>query len=189
VYSGGEIITARKTSYGDLVESRSCDESEVLRLMETQHRELIREIRNGKFDVHELRPFGHNIVTNRSFDEVVLAFLREQIGLEGLELDIVGWTPLSEGERVSLELLVIEPNTRRPVCGAAVGIRLEVGARPPVALFSGTTDDRGRLRTVCEIPDPSQGCPALVCRAEAGELAAEQRRPVGKPVSLSADGA
>ena len=77
VYSGGEIVTARKTSYAELVESDTYSEGQVLTRMEVQHRELIREIRNGEFDTNGMKPFGHGIVTNRSLDEVVTAFLVE----------------------------------------------------------------------------------------------------------------
>jgi len=77
VYSGGEIVTARKTSYAELIESDTYTEGQVLTRMEVQHRDLIREIRNGEFDKDGLKPFGHGIVTNRTLDEVVTAFLVE----------------------------------------------------------------------------------------------------------------
>lgn len=77
VYSGGEIVTARKTPYTDLVVAGEVDDAEILRRMETQHRELIRDIRNGKYSNSENKPFGHGIVTNRPFDEVVVTFLRD----------------------------------------------------------------------------------------------------------------
>jgi len=82
VYSGGEIVTSRKNSYVDLVESDGYEEALVLRKMEMQHREMIREIRNGRFSSEEPKPFGHGIVTNRSFDEVVLGFLAENLAVE-----------------------------------------------------------------------------------------------------------
>jgi len=82
VYSGGEIVTSRKNSYVDLVESDGYEEALVLRKMEMQHREMIREIRNGRFSSEEPKPFGHGIVTNRSFDEVVLGFLAENLTVE-----------------------------------------------------------------------------------------------------------
>lgn len=75
VYSGGEIVTACKTSYAELIESDTYTEGQVLTRMEVQHRDLIREIRNGEFDKDGLKPFGHGIVTNRTLDEVVAAFL------------------------------------------------------------------------------------------------------------------
>ncbi len=75
VYSRGQIITARKTAYAELIENGACEGEQVLARMEAQHRDLMREIRNGAFDRGGLKPFGHGIVTNRSFDEVVAEFL------------------------------------------------------------------------------------------------------------------
>ena len=75
VYSRGHIVTARKTPYADLVEAGGCASAQVLARMEAQHRDLMREIRNGAFESGGLKPFGHGIVTNRSFDEVVAEFL------------------------------------------------------------------------------------------------------------------
>lgn len=76
VYTGGEIVTARKTSYAELlVDGVEPDDDAILERMEVQHRDLMREIRNGAFSTGEPKPFGHGIVTNRSFDEVVAAFL------------------------------------------------------------------------------------------------------------------
>lgn len=81
VYTGGEIVTARKISYAELVDAGSYSESQVHSRMEAQHQGLIREIRNGAFHKGELKPFGHGIVTNRSFDEVVTEFLAENPSL------------------------------------------------------------------------------------------------------------
>ena len=75
VYTGGEIVTARKTSYAALLQSDGFTDERVQSRMESQHRDLIREVRNGSFDKDGLKPFGHGIVTNRTFDEVVADFL------------------------------------------------------------------------------------------------------------------
>jgi hypothetical protein len=79
VYTGGEIVASRKSPYADLVASGGFSEEALLRRIEAQHRELMREIRAGKFEAGEriLMPFGHAIVTNRTFDEVVSQFLKE----------------------------------------------------------------------------------------------------------------
>ena len=88
VYTGGEIVASRKTPYADLVASGCYSEDALMKRMDAQHRELMREIRDGKFsdeDAH--KPFGHAIVTNRSFDEVVATFLREQIDSGGIRFE------------------------------------------------------------------------------------------------------
>jgi hypothetical protein len=96
VYTGGEIVASRKNPYTDLVASGCYSEEALMRRMEAQHRELMREIRDGKFGGDEvLKPFGHAIVTNRTFDEVVSTFLAEQLasGAIALETDAPARTP------------------------------------------------------------------------------------------------
>ena len=79
VYTGGEIVTSRKSSYAELLSGGGEPPADAVQgRMETQHRELMREIRNGAFASGALKPFGHGIVTNRSFDEVVAEFLAQE---------------------------------------------------------------------------------------------------------------
>ena len=88
VYTGGEIVASRKTPYADLIASGCYSEEALIKRMEAQHLELMREIHNGKFSAEETRkPFGHAIVTSRSFDEVVATFLREQIDSGGIRFE------------------------------------------------------------------------------------------------------
>jgi hypothetical protein len=99
VYTGGEIVASRKTPYADLIASGCYSEDALVKRMESQHRELMGEIRHGKFSGEETRkPFGHAIVTNRSFDEVVASFLRDEIEagrirVDGRERPTVNETP------------------------------------------------------------------------------------------------
>ena len=77
VYSRGEIVASRNTSYAEYNDSEDYSEDEVMARMERQHQALIREILNGKFESDGPKPFGHNIISNRSLDEVVTEFLVE----------------------------------------------------------------------------------------------------------------
>ena len=54
VYTGGQIVCARKNSYSELVVAGKAGETPILQRMEAQHRELIREIRYRP-DVSRLR--------------------------------------------------------------------------------------------------------------------------------------
>ena len=87
VYTGGEIITSRRSSYADLLRTHEYSDDELARRMEAQHQAIIREIMSGRFDPEGPRPFGYNIVTNRSLDEVVVEFLAREVGLEQIRLD------------------------------------------------------------------------------------------------------
>lgn len=78
VYSGGQIVCARKSSYAGLIASGTPEESAIHERMEAQHRDVIREIRDGTLTREDLEPFGWRVVSNKSFDEVVRAFLEEE---------------------------------------------------------------------------------------------------------------
>src|SRR5262245_42701008 len=58
VYTGGEIITSRRTGYADLAQSPEHSDLELARRMEAQHQTIIREILSGRFDPDGPKPFG-----------------------------------------------------------------------------------------------------------------------------------
>jgi TonB family protein len=78
VYCGGEIVTSLEASYADLVEEEYAPEGEIRRLMSDQHQELIHDIRRGRFNPPQM-PFGHDLITNHSLDELVLGYLEDSI--------------------------------------------------------------------------------------------------------------
>lgn len=57
VYVGGQVVTARRSSYSELLENGSA-EAEVVRLMERQHRTMIAAIKSGRFDQKVLELLG-----------------------------------------------------------------------------------------------------------------------------------
>src|SRR6266571_4786093 len=71
IYMGGEILAARRSSYADLLE-KGIDEKDIAERIESQHNRMILDIREGKNENKQIRPFGVGIISNKSFDEVVL---------------------------------------------------------------------------------------------------------------------
>lgn len=82
VYRGGEILGSRRQPYTDLLRE-GYDEKVVVKLMEDQHREMIEEIRKGKFDenVDVLRQ--ENLLSDQSLDQVILNYLANKKGGDG----------------------------------------------------------------------------------------------------------
>lgn len=79
VYCGGEIVTSLEASYADLVDDDpEAPEGEVRRRMNDQHQGLIRDILRGRFNP-PLMPYGHDLISDRSLDELVLGFLEDEI--------------------------------------------------------------------------------------------------------------
>jgi hypothetical protein len=181
IYCGGEILASQENRYDELAESDEYSEDEVLHLMELQHQALIREIFNGRYDTQGPKPFGYNIITNRSLDEVVLEYLAgEDAATEAILLQIIDDQELVEGTRPTMRLKVLEEGSERPLQGAQVTIKLISTQDQPSELFAGPTDDEGFIEALFEIPEQPGANVAILCQAAIGEVHAEYRQLVKK---------
>lgn len=166
IYSGGEIVTSRRSSYAEVVESGSYREDEIQERMNRQHQNLIRDVRLGKFDPEGPMPLGHEFVTTRSFDEVVGDFLRDKDGTPAeLRIRVMDWQVLEEGTRPTIRMTVQNRISGSPVSGAMVCVRLEAEGRESVDLFSSPTDDQGFIEASFEIPGKIGTVAQIVCEA------------------------
>jgi hypothetical protein len=180
VYTGGEIVTSRKSSYADLLKSADYTDEVLARRMEGQHQAIIREIMSGRFDPDGPRPFGYNIVTNRSLDEVVLDFLGSEIGLEQIRLEMGEQLTFVEGSEPTLKLRVIAEASDRPVAGAKVTVKLISTREKPKEIFSGTTTQDGNVEARFQIPATPGANTAILFQAEAAGNNAEIKQLVLK---------
>lgn len=181
VYAKGEIVASRRASYSDLARSDEYTEAEVLRRMEAQHQGLIRDIRNGRFDPDGPRPFGAQIISNRSFDEVVSEFLAQEAAVDRIRLEMVpGAGAIEEGGRAQMRFRVMAESSDRPVAGAKVMVKMISTLDRPKELFSGATDGDGWIDAAVEIPLVDGGNAALLFQAEVGASNAEKRHLVRK---------
>ena len=180
VYTAGEIITSRRASYGDLLRSPAYSDAELARRMESQHQAIIREIMSGRFDPDGPRPFGYNIVTNRSLDEVVLDFLACEVGLEPIRLEMSEQLTFVEGTEPTLNLRVMTEASDRPVGGAKVTVKLISTREKTKEIFSGTTAQDGRVEATFQIPKVPGANTAILFQAEAAGNNAEIKQLVLK---------
>lgn len=93
LYEGGTILTSKKSSYEDLVSAENL-ESVVKDLMERQHREMVKALKEGQLDevISGAKPigrradgslgdstgglgFGEGVISDVPLDELVLAHL------------------------------------------------------------------------------------------------------------------
>ncbi len=178
VYCGGEIVASRRSSYADIARLPDLNEVEVQRRLENQHQAVIREVLSGRFDPEGPKPFGYNIITNRSLDEVVLDYLTKELGLERIRLELEGHPTLLEGSRPTLQLRVLADASDRPVAGASVVVKLLTTQEKPRVLLSGTTGTDGRVEGSFELPVLPAGGAVLLCQAEADGNNAEIKQLV-----------
>src|SRR5215510_940331 len=130
IYMGGEILAARRSSYADLL-NKDIDEKDIAERIEAQHNRMILDVREGKYDAKQIRPFGEGIISNKSFDEVVVEWLKSQTEVERIALKMVGSDGFVEGSTARLDLFVSRPSTGQGVAGAKVKVRLiSTVARP-----------------------------------------------------------
>ncbi len=180
VYTAGEIVESRRTSYADILEAGSYSEGEVHRRMEAQHQTVIREIQSGRFDPEGPKPFGYNIITNRSLDEVVLEYLSSEVSVGRIRLEMEDQPVLTEGTRPTLHLKVLDDESGRPVAGARITVKLISTRERPREIFAGTTDTDGRAQAEIDIPALPGANGAILCQAEASGNNAEIKQLVKK---------
>jgi hypothetical protein len=185
VYRGGEILAARRSNYADL-KAAGWDEAVIASRIEEQHNQVIADVRAGRFEPRRPRVFGEGIVTNRSFDEVVLDFLRSELGPDPLVISVLEPRSIVEGAG-RLEVLVTRAHSGDGVKDAEVRIRLITTAGRPQALAQARTDASGRAAIEVTVPPVHRGSAALVVQALAGKDSAETRRAV-EPAARAAAG-
>jgi hypothetical protein len=185
IYCGGEIIASRSDSYVELTENGGYAEEDLQRRMEAQHRAMIRDIHNGQYDDEAPLPFGHNIITNRSLDEVILEFLHEAMPREPIKLELLDYQLMEEGTSPTLRLQVLEQTSDDPVGAASVIVRLVSTEGEPRELFSACTGGDGCIEATFEIPALPGADSAILCCASAGGQSAEFRQLVVKQKNRS----
>jgi hypothetical protein len=177
VYSRGAILDSRRHSYAEAIKNGP-DERIVLRLMEQQHRRMVREVRNGRYDPEGPKPFGYNIISNRTLDEVALEWLVADRGGQGLRIDLSEGETFFEGSQCTVALAIRSVSDSAPVAGATVWVRLFDPRTTPTKLFQGSTDEEGRVSAPIAIPDLGGTQGALVFHVKHGDRAAELTRPI-----------
>ncbi len=185
IYSGGEILAARQSSYADLLE-RGTDEDAIAERIEEQHNQLISDVRAGRYDEKKHRPFGEGIITSRSFDEVVLDYLRSLAGENHIVLEVSGEELYTGGSDTTFAVRVMKPEDGEGGVGAAVKIKWISTVGKARILAQGKTGDKGRVELNCSLPDLEKGSAAVIIQATAGKESAEVKRTVRKPVQEAA---
>jgi hypothetical protein len=185
VYRGGEILAAVRSSYADL-QAKGYDEAEIGRRIEAQHNHVLADVRGGKFEVRKARVFGEGIITPRSFDEVVLEFLRGAQGDDPLVVSVVEPQGLTDGGAVAMVIEVRRARSGQGVEGAHLRVRLLSTAGKARLLGQGRTGSDGQARIEVSIPEIGRGPAALLVQAQAGGDVAETRHAVLRPSTATA---
>ena len=163
VYTQGQILDAYRTRYANLV-AKGYDQKALAAVLESQHKRIIRWIKNGRYDAEAQHPFGQGIISDRSLDEVVLEFLEGARETADLRLEEVG--SLAPGWTGALRATLRTSKTSQPLGGCEVVVELlapgeDTGSR----LAQGESDGQGVFLAEVTLPDAPAGSEVRVTAA------------------------
>ncbi len=167
VYKGGEILEARRVTYGELLKD-GYDEKRIIAMIEEQHREVITEIKQGKYDKGaSYDPLAAEgiIDTKKSLDQVILDYLASEEEKERLQLTLQGAPDYIEGSPCTLTIHTSSSSTDHPLKGAKIVVKIISTVKKPITVYEGKTDRNGVLMVEFVIPDFPDGNAALLVQA------------------------
>ena len=167
---GGQIIASKQYNYASLVVNGKCEDRAVLELLESQHRRMMRWVSGGKYDATGPPPFGFTIVSSRSFDEVVLEFIKAQEGSDPIEILVEELNALA-GQASPFRILIRTQTTYAAVPGSQVTVTLSPATGKPVKLLAAAAGADGRLAGKINLPAGSAGGILLIEARQGGQTA------------------
>lgn len=192
IYSGGEIIEARRVSYQQIIEKKGFQPQLIQKIMEHQHKLALGDIRSGKFSEPAPpppSPMEEMFDKRKSLDEVILEYLANQTQQENLVLDYDRDRFFYEGEQIALPVKVLTEVSRKPVANAQFIVRVLSTVRPALNIFDGFTNENGEVLARFKIPDFPDGMAALIFQvfyeAQSSEEKVLLMRRVGNPSPTS----
>ncbi len=174
VYVGGEILDNYRTSYEQ--DKATLTEDDIMELLESQHKRVIRSIKVGKYD--ESAPFEEGLITDRSLDEVITDYLSQEECPDHMKLVANGIANLFRNKTAVLEIDARRTLSGEPIEGAEVRIKLLAPNHKPLVLGKGATNEEGHLSVETKLPPANISTGALMIQAISEDGAFEQRYPL-----------
>lgn len=197
VYVGGEILATRRTSYAEAIRSGR-DDRVVLGILEQQHRTVIAAIRRGLFDSPDgslrvpegMSPAGGDDASavlasaeqttpgDRTLDQVILEYLAAQMSHEQIDCSFTPVPDFVAGREAAMRIRAQSSQSRNPVVGASVQIRILSTEGKGTVVFQGTTGPDGGCPVSFRVPELPRGSAAAVIRVKSPIGGTEFKFPV-----------
>lgn len=170
IYVGGEILDNYRSSYEDLLASPPVPETAIQGRMDEQHRAVIRDIKNGKYDQTPPDLLEQQAFNDRPLDQAILEFLQQEGDVETLELVLDQPLKPAFGEAFRVQVRARLCQSQSPVANAEVTVKLVSSLKKATSLLSGRTDGEGRFAGEVQLPPSQPGqCAVLVsCASDQG---------------------
>ncbi len=170
IYVGGEILDSYRSSYEDLVAEGPVSEPVIQARMDEQHKAIIRDIKNGKYDTTPADLAEQQVFNDRPLDQAILEYLQQEGEVDTLELVVDAALRPTFGQPFPVLVRARLSHSQNPVAGAEVTVRMVSSLKKAVPLLVGKTDGEGIFRGEVDMPPSQPGQCALViaCSSEAG---------------------
>ena len=170
IYVGGEILDSYRSSYEDLLLTTPVSDSEIQHRMDEQHRAVIRDIKNGKYDLTPPDMMEQEAFNDRPLDQVILEFLQQEGDVDTLELVLDQPMKPVFGNPFRLRINARLCHSQSPVSGAEISVKLVSSLKKATSLLSGKTDDEGHFAGDVQLPPSQPGQCAVVvnCTSDQG---------------------
>ena len=170
IYVGGEILDSYRSSYEDLMASTPVSEPGIQGRMEDQHRAVIRDIKNGKYDLTPADQSEQQAFNDRPLDQAILEFLQQEGDVDSLELVLDQPMKPAFGRLFQVQVRARLCQSQSPVVGAEVVVKLVSSIKKATSLLSGRTGADGLFIGEVQLPPSQPGQCAVVvsCTGDQG---------------------
>lgn len=170
IYVGGEILDSYRSSYEDLLAAPPISEGVIQNRMDEQHRAVIRDIKNGKYDLTPPDLMEQQAFNDRPLDQAILEFLQQEGDVDTLELVLDQPMKPVFGNPFRLRIKARLCQSQNPVTGAEVSVKLVSSLKKATSLLSGKTNGEGLFSGDVQLPPSQPGQCAVVvsCTSDQG---------------------
>lgn len=170
IYVGGEILDSYRSSYEELLAAPPVGETAIQVRMDEQHRAVIRDIKNGKYDLTPPDIIEQQAFNDRPLDQAILEFLQQEGDVDTLELVVDQAMKPIFGSPFRVNLRARLCQSQSPVQGAEVSVKLVSSLKKATGLLSGRTGPDGRFAGEVQLPPSQPGQCAVVvsCTSDQG---------------------
>ncbi|WP_257310608.1 hypothetical protein [Geothrix fuzhouensis] len=170
IYVGGEILDSYRSSYEDLLAAPPITDGAIQGRMDEQHRAVIREIKNGKYDLTPPDLLEKQAFNDRPLDQAILEFLQLEGDVDTLELVLDQPLKPAFGESFQVRVRARLCQSQSPVADAEVSVKLVSSLKKATSLLSGRTGSDGHFTGEVQLPPSQPGQCAVVvsCTCEQG---------------------
>jgi len=172
IYLGGEILDSYRGTYEDLLTDPQVQDQVIQARMDEQHKSIIRDIKNGKYDTTPSDPqvAEQRVFNDRPLDQAILEYLAHEGDTDTLELVLDQPIRPVFGHPFSFSIRARLCASQSPVHGAEVSVRLISSFKKAGILGGGKTDADGFYTTQVDLPPSQPGHCAVVisCSSDFG---------------------